>query len=49
MAFFIMKVGLQDSFYVAGIAAVASIMANLSQDVLVDCLYDSKDGQEQQD
>jgi hypothetical protein len=36
MAYFLMKVGFQDSFYVAGIAAVSSIMASISTGLLVD-------------
>lgn len=39
MAYFLMKVGFQDSFYVAGIAAVSSIMAGVTCNILVDSIY----------
>jgi hypothetical protein len=43
MAYFLMKVGFQDSFYVAGIAGVASILASLTCDVLTDSIYTPDD------
>jgi hypothetical protein len=39
MAYFLMKVGFQDSFYVAGIAGVARILASLMCDVMMDSIY----------
>lgn len=47
LAYFLMKVGATDSFYVAGIAAVSSIMAGVGCNVLVDCLYNGSSPQQQ--
>lgn len=48
LAFFVMKLSTVDSLYVAGLAAISSIMATNACDLLVGALYEPQTENQQQ-